>query len=90
MTKVKLDNVLRHNVTYFNDETFIEQIDSTLQIFGRKFPQVTGIFLFDNAPSHKKYPSDSLNAAIMNVSWRQTTGNERYSLEWRDTTNGTV
>ena len=52
---------------YFNNEMFIEQVDSALQIFGRKFPQVTGIFLFDNAPSHKKYPSDGLNAATMNV-----------------------
>ena len=46
---------------------FIKQVDNTLQIIERKFPRVTGIFLFDNAPSHKKYPPDCLNAASMNV-----------------------
>lgn len=52
---------------YFNNEMFIKQVDSALQIFQRKFPRLTGIFLFDNAPSHKKYPPDGLNAASMNV-----------------------
>ena len=28
---------------------------------------ITGIFLFDNAPSHRKYPADGLNVASMNV-----------------------
>ena len=28
---------------YFNNEMFIEQVDSALQIFGRKFPRVIGI-----------------------------------------------
>ena len=32
----------------------------------RKFPDKVGIFLFDNAPSHK-YPDDGLNANAMNV-----------------------
>ena len=52
---------------YFNNEMFIKQVDSALQIFQRKFPRLTGIFLFDNALSHKKYPPDELNAASMNV-----------------------
>ena len=33
----------------------------------RKFPGICGIFLFDNAPSHKKYPPDGLNPSNMNV-----------------------
>ena len=52
---------------YFNNEMFIKQVDSALDIFERKFPQVTGIFLFDNAPSHREYPPNGLNAASMNV-----------------------
>ena len=46
---------------YFNSEMFIKQVGLALEIFDRRFPDVTGIFLFDNAPSHKKYPPDALN-----------------------------
>ena len=52
---------------YFNNEMFIKQVEGALQTFKHKFPGVTGLFLFDNAPSHKKYPPDGLNAASMNV-----------------------
>ena len=33
----------------------------------KKFPGITGLFLFDNVPSRRKYPPDGLNAATMNV-----------------------
>ena len=52
---------------YFNSEMFIQQVGLALEIFDRHFPDVTGIFLFDNAPSHKKYPPDALNPSNMNV-----------------------
>ena len=52
---------------YFNSEMFIKQVGLALEIFDRRFPDVTGIFLFDNAPSHKKYPPDALNPSNMNV-----------------------
>ena len=38
-----------------------------ITIFERKFPGITGIFLFDNAPSHKKFDDNALNASNMNV-----------------------
>ena len=44
-----------------------KQIDTVLDVFEHRFPSVTGIFLFDNAPSHQKYPPDGLNPANMNV-----------------------
>ena len=52
---------------YFNNEMFIDQVKRAIDIFDRKFPGITGIFLFDNAPSHKKYPADGLSVAHMNV-----------------------
>ena len=52
---------------YFNSEMFLEQVDGAIDVFERRFPGVTGIFLFDNAPSHRKYPPDGLNPANMNV-----------------------
>ena len=52
---------------YFNCEMFIKQVEGALKIFEHRFPGVVGIFLFDNAPSHRKYPPDGLNPANMNV-----------------------
>jgi hypothetical protein len=50
---------------YFKSEIF--QVDRALDVFERRFPSVTGIFLFDNAPRHRKYSPDGLNLANMNV-----------------------
>lgn len=52
---------------YYNSVMFTAQVDKAIDVFERVFPNATGIFMFDNAPSHKKYPSDGLNAADMNV-----------------------
>ena len=38
-----------------------------MDIFDWKFPGITGIFLFDNAASRKKYPPDGLSVASMNM-----------------------
>ncbi len=45
----------------------IKQVDEALQIFEQKYPNAQALFLFDNAPSHKKYADDMLNADRMNV-----------------------
>ena len=50
-----------------NSSMFISQVDTAIDVFERKFPNATGIFMFDNAPSHRKYLSDGLNASDMNV-----------------------
>ena len=65
-----------HKEGYFNNDMFVDQVKRALDIFDRKFPGITGIFLFDNAPSHRKYPADGLNVASMNV--RETGNNERH------------
>ena len=52
---------------YFNSDMFLKQVDSALDVFDHRFPGITGIFLFDNAPSHRKYPPDGHNPANMNV-----------------------
>ena len=52
---------------YFNNDNFIAQVKRAIMIFQRKFPGITGIFLFDNAPSHKKFDDNALNASNMNV-----------------------
>ena len=46
---------------------FLWQVDTAVCIFECRFPGVTGIFLFDNAPSHRKFPPDGLNPINMNV-----------------------
>ena len=43
------------------------QVKRAVTIFERKFPVITGIFLFDNAPSHKKFDDNALNASNMKV-----------------------
>ena len=52
---------------YFNNEHLLEQVDKTIDIFERIHPDARGIFLFDNAPSHKKLADDALNVERMNV-----------------------
>ena len=52
---------------YFNSDMFLAQVDTAIDIFSRKFPDKIGIFMFDNAPSHRKFPKDGLNATTMNV-----------------------
>lgn len=46
---------------------FIAQVKRAITIFERKFPGITGIFLCDNAPSHKKFADNVLNVSNMNV-----------------------
>ncbi len=70
---------------YFNNEKFLDQVDVALDIFDRKYPQYRGIFMFDNAPCHKKVPDDALKVEHMNVN----PGGKQPAM--RDTTwNGNV
>lgn len=41
--------------------------DEAIDIFESKYPDAQGLFLFDNAPSHKKCSDDTLNVNHMNV-----------------------
>ena len=52
---------------YFTNELLLKQVATTIDIFERVHPHAKGIFLFDNAPSHRKMADDSLNADKMNV-----------------------
>ncbi len=52
---------------YFNNDHLLHQVERTIDIFERVHPEAQGIFLFDNAPSHKKLADDALNVDKMNV-----------------------
>ena len=53
---------------YFTNQLFLQQVGKTVDIFEEKYPGVTGMFIFDNAPSHVKKADDVLNPDKMNVS----------------------
>ena len=38
---------------YFNYDYLLEQVECTINIIERVHPQAKGLFLFDNAPSHR-------------------------------------
>ena len=61
MTKVKLDYIMRHVTDILIMKCSLNKLIVPCKYFGYIFSQVTGISFFDNAPSHKKYPSDGLN-----------------------------
>ena len=52
---------------YFNNDHLLQQVKHTIDIFERVHPNAQGLFLFDNAPSHKKVADDALNVDKMNV-----------------------
>ena len=52
---------------YFNNDHLLQQVKHTIDIFERVHPNAQGLFLFDNAPSHKKIADDALNVDKMNV-----------------------
>lgn len=45
----------------------MKQVEKSVDIFERVHPDAVGVFLFDNAPSHRKMADDALNADKMNV-----------------------
>ena len=52
---------------YSDNEKFLLQVDKVIDIFEAKYPSYQGLFIFDNAPSHKKCPDDALKVENMNV-----------------------
>ena len=52
---------------YFTNDQIVNQVDKAMGIFEAKYPGAQGLFLFDNAPSHRKFASDALNVKSMNV-----------------------
>ena len=56
-----------HREGYFTNYHLIAQVDRTIDIFERIHPDATALFLFDNAPSHRKVADDTLNADKINV-----------------------
>ena len=43
------------------------QTHKDIYLFEKKYPQCQGLFIFDNAPSHMKRPSNALNFDRMNL-----------------------
>ena len=56
-----------HREGYFTNELLLKQVERTVDIFERIHPEAIALFLFDNAPSHRKMADDALNADKMNV-----------------------
>ena len=52
---------------YFTNDHLLNQVEKRVDIFERIHPDCTGVFMFDNAPSHRKVSDDALNANKMNV-----------------------
>lgn len=52
---------------YFDSDKLISQVERAIDIFESRHPDAQALFLFDNAPSHKKCAEDALNADKMNV-----------------------
>ena len=55
------------NEGYFDSTKFLDQVDKAIDIFEGKYPNHQAVFLFDNAPCHRKCSDDSLNINRMNV-----------------------
>ena len=52
---------------YWNNGKFLEQVDKAIDVFEAKYPNACGLFIFDNAPSHRKMAADALNVHAMNA-----------------------
>lgn len=52
---------------YFNNDMFVKQVNMAVDIFESKYHDTIGLFIFDNAPSHRKKSDDSLNPDHMKV-----------------------
>ena len=52
---------------YLKNDDLMKQVTKAVDIFERVHPDAVGVFLFDNAPSHRKMADDAFNADKMNV-----------------------
>ena len=51
---------------YFDNADLLQQVDHAIDIFEERTNGfATGLFLFDNAPSHQKRPADGISARKM-------------------------
>ena len=55
------------NDGYFNNDKLLEQVKVAIDIFEAKYPNAQAVFMFDNAPCHRKVSDNALNAEKMNV-----------------------
>ena len=46
---------------YFESNRFLIQVNKAIDIFNSKYPGKQALFIFDNAPSHRKRSDESLN-----------------------------
>ena len=67
-----------HREGYFTNDHLLRQVARTVDIFERVHQAATALFLFYNAPSHRKVADDALNADRM--SGREAAHNERHCL----------
>ena len=59
--------LLETNTEGYFDDMLMTQVDKAIDIFEAKYLDAQALLIFDNAPSHKKYAADALNADHMNV-----------------------
>ena len=50
---------------YWKNEHMIQQVNKTINIFERKYPNAIALFIYDNAPLHMNKPVNALNADAM-------------------------
>lgn len=60
---------------WFASEDLLQQVNNAIDVFEGRVPFATGLFLFDNAPSHQKRAPDALSARKLpknpHATWRQ-------------------
>lgn len=52
---------------YFNNARLMQQMEKALPVMEERFPGKKLVFIFDNAPSHRKKAENALNVSEMNV-----------------------
>ena len=74
---------------YFDADDLIKQVDQAIDIFEEKSNGcATGLFLFDNAPSHQKRAPDALSARKMPKGTHETWRNKKDGPKMRSTAFG--
>jgi hypothetical protein len=72
---------------YFSANDLLKQVENAIDIFENKTSGfATGLFMFDNAPSHQRRVPDALSARKMpknpNKDWVRTKGGPRMRNKW--------
>src|SRR6266699_6962338 len=75
---------------WFSGEDLLRQVDTAIDIFeGKTNGFATGLFLFDNAPSHQKRAPDALSARKMPKNPHATWRHHKEGPKMRTTVFGT-